>query len=67
MDGRMYFGKVLKVHGGKRASPQVNNSLIAECLNLVEVDLLFDDGVQYTAPVANVRKRVSSYLCCLPN
>ncbi len=26
---------------------------------VADVDLLFDDGVEYTAPVVNVRKRVS--------
>jgi len=39
-DGRMYFGKVLRI----------NKDMM--------VDVLFDDGVRYRAPLTEVRKRV---------
>lgn len=39
----------------------VCNDFRSDIYYIVEVDLLFDDGVEYTAPVVNVRKRVSKW------
>ena len=72
-DGRMYYGKILRVHSGQSVSINseeqehtLNEKYLNVCcvvlLFLGEADILFDDGVEYTAPLSSVRKRV-----CLTN
>ena len=66
-DGKMYFGKVLQVYEGiEQMISCVYGAKTCLCLYIClcsdTVDVLFDDGVEYTAPFRAVRRRVNPLL-----